>query len=62
MLPLTHQPLILAWTRGPKAVAGGNVQEEVVESEGSVLENRLTYKKRCVFVVVCGLDGKGEGL
>lgn len=42
-------------------VAGGDLQEEVVESEGTVLENRLTYKKRCVSVIVCGLHGRGEG-
>lgn len=37
------------------------MQEEAVESEGLVLENRLTYKKRHVRAVVCCLDGKGEG-
>lgn len=37
------------------------MQEEVVESEDTALENRLTYKKRCVCAVVCGLGGKGEG-
>lgn len=35
------------------------MQEEVVESEGPVLENSLTYKMR--HEVVYGLDGKGEG-
>lgn len=37
------------------------MQEEAVESEGPILENGLTYKKRHVLAVVCGLDGKGEG-
>lgn len=44
MLLLTHQPLVLAC--GPKVVAAGDSQEEVVESEGTVLENGLTYKRR----------------
>lgn len=26
-----------------------------------VLENRLTYKRRCVNSAVCGLGGRGEG-
>lgn len=46
---------------GPKLVAGRAVQGEVVESEDTVLENSLTYKKRCVCAAVCGLGGKGEG-
>lgn len=58
MLLLTHQPLVLAC--GPKVVAEGDSQEEVVESEGTVLENGLTYKRRhergCA-----GPDGRGEG-
>lgn len=33
---------------GPKLVAGRAVQGEVVESEDTVLENSLTYKKMCV--------------
>lgn len=39
------------------------MQEEVVESEGTVLENRLTYKKRCVRVVCVAWIGEkvGEG-
>lgn len=37
------------------------MQEEVVESEGTVPENRLTYKKRCVRVVVRGLDRREGG-
>lgn len=57
MLPLTPP----AQARGPKVVAGGDVQEEAVESEGAALENRLTYRKRCVRAIVCDLDGKGEG-
>lgn len=44
MLLLTHQPLVPVC--GPKVVAGGDLQEEVVESEGTVLENGLTYKRR----------------
>lgn len=46
---------------GPKLVAGRAVQGEVVESEDTVLENSLTYKKRCVCGAMCGLGGKGEG-
>lgn len=40
MLLLTRQPPVL------KVVASGDSQEEVVESEGTVLENGLTYKRR----------------
>lgn len=47
MLLLTRQP-DTSLAHGPKAVAGGDVQEEVVESEGPVPENSLTYKKRHV--------------
>lgn len=56
MLPLTPP----AQARGPKVVAGGDVQEEAVESEGAALENRLTYRKRCVRAIVCDLMGKGK--
>lgn len=55
MLPLTPP----AQARGPKVVAGGDVQEEAVESEGAALENRLTYRKRCVRAIVCDEEWKG---
>lgn len=61
MLPLTPPASDTSRARGPKVAAGGDLQEEAVESEGPALENRLTYRKRCVRAIVCGLDGKGEG-
>lgn len=42
------------------------MQEEVVESEDTVLENRLTYKKRCVLCVAWvgkgKVGGRGQGV
>lgn len=53
--------MVTAPAHDPKVVARGDVQEEAIESEGPVLENRLTYRKRHMRAVVCRLDGKGEG-
>lgn len=60
MLLLTLRP-DTSPARGPKAVAGGDVQEEVVESEGPVLENSLTYKRDSRLCVAWMGKGKVEG-